>query len=227
MGPATTAEGLVQSLAESFRVVTLGGIAVISHGFERNTHDTDIWLDPHKSPSEWAVAVAPHIFNEKTRAARMGRWDEFSSHELAEVIENDGVFRVLGLNRPLDIFRDPNELEIADFDTIWDRATPLADGSRVPDAIDLLVTKQSTGRDKDLQDINFLEAKAEREYLERLPNASLEMAAGMLERFLTPKVAEAAASHPDERVQALGMRFLRELADDGDPFARDLLEKFR
>ena len=76
------------------------------------------------------------------------------------------MVRVIGASQPLDIFRDPNELDISEFDDVWNRAAALDDGTRVPDVIDLLFTKQATGRDKDMQDIAFLEAKAEREYLE-------------------------------------------------------------
>lgn len=106
-------------------------------------------------------------------------------------------------------------------------AIPLDDGTRIPDAIDLLVTKQSTGRDKDLMDIAFLEAKAEREYLEKLPTASAAQAVEMLERFLTPKLAEVALRHPEQSVRDLALRFLQEQAEDGDPFARDILESLR
>lgn len=85
---------------------------------------------------------------------------------LPDLIQRDGVVRVIGASQPLDIFRDPNELDISEFDDVWNRAAALDDGTRVPDVIDLLFTKQATGRDKDMQDIAFLEAKAEREYLE-------------------------------------------------------------
>lgn len=131
----------------------------------------------------------------------------------------------MGLDRPLDIFRDPNELEISEFDDVWNRATPLDDGTRLPDVIDLLVTKQATGRDKDIQDIAFLEAKAEREYLAKLPAASAAEAAFMLGRFLTPRVAEAGMHHSEESVRHLALGYLKELAEAGDPFARDILEK--
>ena len=129
------------------------------------------------------------------------------------------------MDRPLDIFRDPNELEIAEFDDVWNRAAALDDGTRVPDVIDLLVTKQATGRDKDMQDIAFLEAKAEREYLAKLPTASAEEASTMLARFLTPKVAETGLHHPEESVRHLSLGYLKELAEEGDPFARDILYK--
>ena len=47
----------------------------------------------------------------------------------------------------------------------------------------------------------------------------------MLERFLTPRVAEAAAEHADQQVRDLGLRLLRELSQEGDPFAAEILRK--
>jgi hypothetical protein len=135
------------------------------------------------------------------------------------------MVRLTGSNQPLDIFRDPNEIGMASFDEVWSRALPLEDGMRLPDAVDLLLSKQDTGRDKDLQHIAFLEAKIEREYLEKLPLADEATARHMLDRFLTPKVAEAALSHPSAAVRALGLRFLHELADEGNPFAAEILRQ--
>jgi hypothetical protein len=125
----------------------------------------------------------------------------------------------------LDIFREPNELPIEEFDAAWARAQPLKNGARLPDEIDLLMTKQLTDRAKDALDIQFLEMKAESRYLVELPSASEEQAVQMLERFLTPKIAEAAMAHSSETVRQLGLRFLRELAEDGDPFAAEILKK--
>ncbi|MCX6972309.1 MAG: hypothetical protein NTV93_19470 [Verrucomicrobia bacterium] len=62
-------------------------------------------------------------------------------------------------------------------------------------------------------------------YLERLPQTTPDEALEMLARFLNPKVADAAARHADPRVREAGLRFLHELATEGDPFARDLLAK--
>lgn len=87
------------------------------------------------------------------------------------------------------------------------------------------MAKQATGRDKDIQDIAFLEAKAEREYLAKLPTTTAEEAAFMLGRFLTPRVAEAGLHHPEESVRHLSLGYLKELTEEGDPFARDILEK--
>jgi hypothetical protein len=204
----------------------LGGLAVISHGHSRPTYDADVWLDANLSAVDWANAVIDVFSNHSNlRFLAIGSWSEIPPSLLSDLIERDGIVRVMGASQPLDIFRDPNELDMSEFDAVWDRATALDDGTRVPDAIDLLVTKQSTGRDKDLQDIAFLEAKAEREYLAKLPTASATEAAFMLARFLTPKVAEAGLHHPEESVRRLSLGYLKELAQDGDPFARDILEK--
>lgn len=225
MGNIATAK-LTRELAAGHRVLMLGGLAVISHGHSRPTYDADIWLDATLSPDEWAKAVIDVLaIYPDLRFVAIGTWSEVSPAILADLIQRDGVVRVLGASQPLDIFRDPNELEISEFDDVWNRATALDDGTRVPDVIDLLVTKQATGRDKDMQDIAFLEAKAEREYLAKLPTASAEEAASMLARFLTPKVAEAGLHHPEESVRQLSLGYLKELAEEGDPFARDILEK--
>ncbi len=143
--------------------------------------------------------------------------------DFEEVIDRDGVIRINSLDRPLDIFRAPNELLMEEFEEVWSRATPLGDGTRLPDVIAQLITKQDTGRDKDIQDIAFLEAKAERQYREKLPIASEEDASRMLERFITPSVAELALQHPGPKVRAMALQFLREMADDGNPYARNIL----
>ena len=44
------ADDIARRLAASYRVVTLGGVAVITHGLSRNTHDLDVWLDPMEFP---------------------------------------------------------------------------------------------------------------------------------------------------------------------------------
>ena len=226
MENTNTTDLIIHKLLERVRVVTLGGIAVISHGLSRNTHDVDVWAEPLESPGHWATRLEGILFpSHSVFPIVIGTWEPVAQGELESVIARDGVVRVAGLDRPLDIFRNPNELDIDEFDDVWDRATPLADGTRLPDVIDILVTKQDTGRDKDLQDIVFLEAKAEREYLKILPAADAAQAVRMLERFLTPRVVETAMDHPAEAVRSLAVRYLREMADDGNPFARDILIK--
>lgn len=226
MATAGSTENVIRAIARELRVMTLGGAAVIAHGLSRNTHDADIWVEPLASPLDWASRVAPHLYGTGVlRPLAIGSWTPISHDEFAEVIGRDGVVRVMGMERPLDIFRDPNELGTSDFPAIWGRGIPLDDGTRLPDAVDLLVSKQDTGRDKDIQDIVFLEAKAEREYLEKLPGAGEGEAIAMLARFLTPRVAEAGLTHPAAAVRELAGQFLRELAEEGNPFAADILKR--
>ncbi len=221
------ADELVRLFASRFRVVTLGGVAVITHGLSRNTHDLDVWLEPMESPDLWCSAVwASLAGSPDLHVVDIGSISPVRNQDFPRIIEHDGVVRISGLDRPLDIFRRPNEMEVSLFEDVWNRATPQADGTRLPDVVDLLVTKQDTGRARDTYDIQFLEGKAEEMYLERLPHARADEALKMLARFLNPKVAEAAARHADLRVREAGRKFLKELAADGDPFARDLLEKF-
>jgi len=216
---------LIEKLASKNRVVLLGGLAVVSHGLSRPTIDADVWLDPLLSPENWAC----EILNLKSEIPDLSFltiaiWSEIAAANLAEIIERDGVIRVMGASQPLDIFRKPNELPIEEFESAWARAKPLHDGTRLPDEIDLLMTKQLTGRDKDAMDIAFLENKAEKRYLAELPVATEVRALEMLERFLTPKVAEAALAHSSPLVREQALSFLRELAAEGDPFAADILK---
>ncbi len=226
MGTKTESDEVIRRLAGEFRVLTLGGLAVIATGLSRNTYDADIWVEPFASPDEWSDRLARVLYAAGTaQPVAIGSWEKIGRGSLAGVIGRDGVIRVDGLERPLDIFRDPNQLPMEDFDEIWDRAQPLGDGTRLPDPIDLLVSKQETGRDKDRADIIFLEGKIEADYLERLPRVPAEEAARMLGRFLTPRVAEAALSHSDQGVGQLARKFLHELAEEGDPYAAEILRR--
>lgn len=226
MGTKTESDEVVRRLADEFRVLTLGGLAVIATGLSRNTYDADIWVEPFASPEEWSNHLSPILYASGTaQPVAIGSWEKITRENLAQVISRDGVIRLDGLERPLDIFRAPNQLPIEDFDEIWDRAQLQDDGTRLPDPIDLLVSKQETGRNKDRADIIFLEGKIEADYLARLPKVSADEAAHMLRRFLTPRVAEAALAHPDQGVGKLARNFLHELAEEGDPYAAEILRR--
>ena len=204
----------------------LGGLAVVGHGLSRSTFDIDVWLDPDLPLGDWCDVVCSIVAGKSyLRIVSIGNWENVPAGNFPEVVSHDGVIRITGANQPLDIFRKPNQLDPAEFNDIWSRSRILDDGTRLPDPIDLLVSKQETGRDKDQTDIMFLEGKIQADYLSRLPKASRDEAVLMLERFLTPRVAEAALAHADQAVRDLGLRFLRELAQEGDPFAAEILRK--
>lgn len=226
MGSEHTAAQLTARLARGHRVLMLGGLAVIGHGLSRSTFDSDVWLDPDLPVGDWCDAVSAMIEGQlNLHIVSIGDWKIVPRTEFPGVILRDGVIRITGVNQPMDIFRKPNQLEPEEFDEIWIRSRVMDDGTRLPDPIDLLVSKQETGRDKDRTDIIFLEGKIEADYLARLPRATAGEAVRMLGRFLTPRVAEVALTHADPEVAELGRRFLRELAEEGDPYAAEILRR--
>ena len=226
MGSEQTAAELTSQLARRHRVLMLGGLAVVGHGLSRSTFDSDVWLDPGLPVGEWCHVVRSITAGQsRLQIVSIGNWKNVPEKDFLEVVGRDGVVRIIGLNQPLDIFRKPNQLDPAEFNEIWNRSEILDDGTRLPDPIDLLVSKQETGREKDQTDIIFLEGKIQADYLARLPGASRDEAMQMLGRFLTPRVAEAALAHSEQAGRDLGRRFLRELAAEGDPFAAEILRK--
>lgn len=53
----STAGQFIEALASQHRVLVIGGLAVIAHGFNRPTKDAGVWLEPLNSASEWAEAL--------------------------------------------------------------------------------------------------------------------------------------------------------------------------
>lgn len=148
----STAE-LTQQLASAQRVLVLGGLAVVAHGHSRPTYDADVWLDPTLSVEKWSDVLLKLIDQPFLSIISIGNWHPISAKDLPRLAEEDGVVRIMGANQPLDVFRKPNELPMEEFDRVWDFGIPLDDGTRIPDVIDLLATKQDTGRTKGTQDI--------------------------------------------------------------------------
>lgn len=221
----TSTDHFVRLLTRSHRVVVLGGLAVIAHGFSRSTYDGDIWLDPLGTSREWAS------FLEQTCADfggltihRLPGWIHVSGDDVIDAVDEANMVRVQGLDCPLDIFRKPNEIEITDFDAVCRRAKLRGDGTLLPDPLDLIQSKMDTGRDKDLHDIQHLESVVRADYKKRLPAASLAQAQAMLQRYSEWQVLTAALENPLSEVRELAMTHLREFAAAGDPFSQAILE---
>lgn len=216
----------VRRLSCEARVLVLGGLAVIAHGLSRATKDADVWMEPFADGREWAerlfvvVADFPAV-----KITTLPGWRLVGRGELPQVVEEIGLVRILGLECPLDIFRRPNNLGPEDFESAFGRAIPSEDGTWLPDPIDLLVTKEDTARDSDRADITFLEGKVRGDFCSRLSHATLAEAESLLGRYSDHAVLDAALKNPDRAVQSLALGQLRELAETGDPFARDMLRE--
>ncbi len=222
---AATVQTFIDQLTLNHRVVILGGVAVIAHGYSRHTQDADIWLDPMSSAAEWAGVIhAVCQIVPGTTIHRLPGWVEISGTEIASAVEETGMIRILGLNCPLDIFRRPNEFEVSEFDDVASRTSRSGDGTLLPDPLDLIQSKFDTGRDKDLRDIEHLESVVRADYKKRLPTATLEEATALLERFSEWQVLISALENPSPEVRELATAHLREFAAAGDPFSQAILE---
>ena len=222
---ATTVQTFIDHLTRNHRVVILGGVAVIAHGYSRHTQDADIWLDPLSSADEWAEVIASVCrIVEGVTIHRLPGWVEISGAEIASAVEETGMLRILGLDCPLDIFRRPNEFKEVEFNEVALRTSRSGDGTLLPDPLDLIQSKMDTGRDKDFRDIQHLESVVRADYKKRLPAASLAEAQAMLERYSEWQVLTAALENPLAEVRELAMTHLREFAAAGDPFSHAILE---
>ena len=222
---ATTVQTFIDHLTRNHRVVILGGVAVIAHGYSRHTQDADIWLDPLSSADEWAEVIASVCrIVEGVTIHRLPGWVEISGAEIASAVEETGMLRILGLDCPLDIFRRPNEFKEVEFNEVALRTSRSGDGTLLPDPLDLIQSKMDTGRDKDFRDIQHLESVVRADYKKRLPAASLAQAQAMLERYSEWQVLTAALENPLSEVRELAMTHLREFAAAGDPFSQAILE---
>ena len=218
-------ESFIAALRGGGDVILLGGVAVILMGLQRQTADVDIWLQSDSGREHWAAIVAEAL--KKFPGAtchRLPGWTVLEAGDIAEAADETGMIRILGLDRPLDIFYRPNEFEVGDFQDVKKRATRLEDGSFCPDAIDLVQSKLDTGREKDNLDRSFLENLVISRYLGSLPTASLAEVEEMLARYSDFRVLESALTNPDPAVQKLARGQLQEFADQGDPFSLAILE---
>lgn len=221
----TTTREFIEALTEKHRVIVIGGLAVIAHGFNRPTKDADVWLDPMETPTAWADVLRETCerFPDLTMHTLPG-WRRISGSEIATAADEVGLVRILGLDCPMDVFRRPNEFEEDAFEEVFSRCSRNADGTWLPDPLDLAISKDQTNRDKDIHDINFLEGVVRERWIRLLPIVKLSEARSLFGRFVDWRTCEAALANPDPEVRKLATSHLRELADEGDPFSLALLE---
>jgi hypothetical protein len=161
----THTDQFIRLLTQRHRVIVLGGLAVIGHGLSRATYDGDIWLEPMADADAWAEALAGATTTFGGLSLhRLPGWTEVTSNELAEAVGESRVIRILGLDCPLDVFRTPNEFDAEMFEAVHARGTRRSDGTVLPEPLDLIQSKMDTGRQKDLNDIAYLESVVRADY---------------------------------------------------------------
>lgn len=164
---AGTVQDFLDHLIARHRVILIGGLAVIAHGLSRHTKHADVWLDPMDSSASWAgfLEQACAAFS-GTSLHRIPDWQRVERGAVAQAVEEVGMVRVQGLNLPLDVFRRPNGFEETDFEAVLHDSSRRGDGSYLPSPVDLIQTKNDTGRKSD---IFHLEALIQEDYRRRLP----------------------------------------------------------
>lgn len=218
----------LRRLAALYRVLLLGGMAVIAHGRSRRTKDFNIWLEPMNDESQWASALRGVLAEfPDAYVWSLAERRQITPKEIEPEVSEFGVVRVGGLGLPIDVFRRPNGIEVESFDAVWNQANTLEDGLGLPNELDLYLTKADTGRRQDEDDIAFLESKVNERFKERLPVCDLAEALHMLERYTDPALLLHAKANPSKDVRDLALKYLREFAAEGDPYSRDILVEWK
>ena len=221
-----TVENFMNELAEEGRILLIGGLAVIAHGLSRATKDADIWFEPFENEQIWADKV--NRICKKFENAKL--FDVFegmliSSNDLAVYIVYKKMIRINGLERPLDIFREPNNMEKKDFEQAYSRSNTYYGKYKVMDEIDLLLTKDDTGRKYDIEDQVFLRAKINSEIQSNLESGSYEEVRKYFDRYIDLKCCEAALKNTDPEVKKLAYEMIKLIAEEGDMYAKVFLER--
>jgi len=210
-------ETFVGLLASRNRVLLLGGMAIIAHGLNRSTMDVDVWLEPFGTSLLWVE----RLLDAKRCFSQAHFYDLFNKTSIADkdavvCIERDCVIRIAGLDRPVDLFRIPNNLEVGDFELCWQHSVISLGDVRVMDEVDLLVTKEDTSRDQDAADIAFLERRIRNRIVPFLLTCNATEADSVLARYADPEVCRAALANPSEEVRTLAGQVLGELMAGDD-----------
>ncbi len=96
----TYTDNFIRDLTQRHRVIVLGGLAVIAHGFSRPTYDGDIRLDPMGSSTEWSgfLEKACVDFGGLT-LHRLPGWIPVSGQDLQDILYLESVVRTDYKNR--------------------------------------------------------------------------------------------------------------------------------
>ncbi len=129
----------IRELSSRYRVLLLGGMAIIAHGLTRPTKDSVIWQEPFGYPEEWTakclevVSAYPGTYVWSLAKRRQLETAEDVTADISDL----HVIRIGSLDLPLDIFRKPNEMETDEFEAVWTGSSALRSGLRLPNEIDL------------------------------------------------------------------------------------------
>ncbi len=197
-------ERLVRTLCKNNRVILLGGIAMLSHGFARFTRDVDIWLDPAGGVESWTKSLSSAASRfRKLKFVSARTKEKVNAGEIENLVEVEEMIRITGLDMDVDVFFRPNNLRAEDFDSVWERSSEKEKGLRVPDEIDLGLTKLGTERIQDRLDIEWLDAKIIPVLSKKLESCNLDEAEDVFNRITSLPLLASAMKNPNPVVRSL------------------------
>lgn len=221
-----TVEKFIGELSKEGRILLIGGLAVIAHGLSRATKDADIWFEPFDNEQLWAGKINRICGTfENVRLFDVFESRTIKPDTLVEYIVIKKMIRINGLERPLDIFREPNNLNKEDFEQVYSHSTKYYNKCKIMDEIDLLLTKDDTGRKYDIEDQVFLRAKINSDIQSTLEHGTYQEIEKIFERYIDLKSCEAALKNPDPEVKKLAYEMVKLIAEDGDVYAQVFLER--
>lgn len=131
-------------LEEQVKFIVVGAYAVGAHGYPRATGDIDIWVEPDAE-------------NAKKVLSALTRFGAPLSNVCEKDFEKEGtIFQIGVAPRRIDLI---TVIDGVDFHTAYERKEfVIIDGLHVPvlSFEDLIINKESTGREKDVLDAKML-----------------------------------------------------------------------
>ena len=220
-----TCHDLIQGLAAQFRVILLGRAASTLYGFDIPPTDYEIWLEPLGNSLEWTREVLGKAHNYlRTQLCHPSNAGSLDLHSALACVDQLGCVDISGFEVALRVYRVANEFNAEEFDAVWERATPLSEGLRVPCLLDLFLNKINSGNTADYDDLLYLEQQVKAHLAERLPVCNEAEATRLLERYIDPDSLRHARRNPYSAVRRLAQEHLKKFADKGDPYSTEILE---
>ncbi|HBC88765.1 MAG TPA: hypothetical protein DCZ94_17625 [Lentisphaeria bacterium] len=177
---------------------------MLAHGFTRFTRDIDIWLDPTEGTKSWTDALASSLSLFKdAKVISIRSKKKINFKKIRKIVEKEEMIRIAGLDMDIDVFFRPNNLGIEDFEQVWKRSSRKKNKLRIPDEIDLCLTKMGTERIQDKIDMEWLDAKIIPVLSKKLKSCSLDDAGKIFSRITSIPLLKASMKNPNPRIRSL------------------------
>lgn len=215
----------LQELGAAHRILLIGRAATVCHGGTMAICDYEVWMEPLHTEDAWLRSLQSVVNSFLHTALSAPRSLTPLAPHLAEAaLREHGALCVSGFAIPVVIHRRANEFDLGEFDRVWEDASPLLPGIRLPSLIDLFLNKINTGRHSDYEDMIWLEERVRSLFFTRLPCCDAAEAGKLLSRYIDPESLRHALINPHPEVRDMARGHLESFASAGDPYSAEILE---